>query len=114
MSDECLFCQILNGDIPSTKVYEDENVYGFQDLHPMAKVHWLFIHKKHTRNIEEMVQDPQQITDLYRGMTKAAQDNGLSHDGYRIVTNLGPNAGQTVFHTHFHLLAGERLGRFGS
>ncbi len=111
---ECLFCKIIAGEIPSKKVYEDENVYAFEDISPMAKIHWLFIHKKHTENISAMSQDPQQITDIFQAITRVAQEKGLESDGYRVVTNLGPNAGQTVFHTHFHVLGGEKLKGFGA
>lgn len=114
MSD-CIFCKIVEGAIPSTKIFENENVIGFKDLRPQAVIHHLFIHKKHTKNINDLSQnDPSQLAEMFEAMRLYSEQEGLTKDGFRIVTNLGPNAGQTVFHTHFHLLAGEPLGHFGS
>lgn len=113
--EDCLFCKIIAGEIPSNKIYEDDNVYAFEDINPMAKIHWLFIHKKHTKNINEIVDtDPEQFQHIYQAINKVSQEKGLVEPGFRVVTNLGENAGQTVFHTHFHVLSGERLGKFGS
>ncbi|MCM2351039.1 MAG: histidine triad nucleotide-binding protein [Bacteriovoracaceae bacterium] len=114
MSD-CIFCKIVEGKIPSTKIFENEKVIGFKDLRPQAVIHNLFIHKKHTKNINDLSQnDPSQLAEMFEAMRLYSEQENLSKDGFRIVTNLGPNAGQTVFHTHFHLLAGEPLGHFGS
>lgn len=114
MSD-CIFCKIIEGKIPSTKIFENANVIGFKDLRPQAAIHQLFIHKSHSKDVNELSQnDPAQLADLFEAMRLYSEQEGLTKDGFRIVTNLGPNAGQTVFHTHFHLLAGEPLGHFGS
>jgi len=114
MSD-CLFCKIVKGEIPSTKVFENESVYGFEDLHPLAKKHLLFIHKEHTKNINDMVtSSPEQLADVFSAINEYTTSNGIVENGFRVVSNLGPDAGQTVFHTHFHVLFGEKLGRFGS
>lgn len=114
MSD-CIFCKIVEGKIPSTKIFENEKVIGFKDLRPQAVIHNLFIHKKHTKNINDLSQnDPSQLAEMFEAMRLYSEQEGLTKDGFRVVTNLGPNAGQTVFHTHFHLLAGEPLGHFGS
>lgn len=114
MSD-CIFCKIVEGKIPSTKIFEDENVIGFKDLRPQAKIHQLFIHKKHTRDVNELAKnDPQELSDVFNAIRHYTEKEGLTKDGFRVVTNMGPNAGQTVFHTHFHVLAGEPLGHFGS
>lgn len=113
MSAKCLFCKIANGEIPSNKIFENENVIGFVDIHPQAKIHLLFVHKKHTDNINEMSVDDHSIAQLFRGIAEYTSSNDLHKEGFRIVTNLGPNAGQTVFHTHFHVVGGEMLGRFG-
>lgn len=114
--DDCLFCKIFKGEIPSTKVYEDLNVIGFQDLYPQSKIHLLFIHKEHSKNVNEMMgNDPKQISDVFSAIKNYSEKEGLEKDGgFRVVTNLGSLAGQTVFHTHFHVLSGEQLGRFGS
>ncbi len=113
--EDCLFCKILKKEIPSTKVYEDDRTYGFVDIYPMAKEHYLFIHKNHTTNVCEMSKtSPQEIGEVYQSIAKFTEENSLSKEGFRVVTNIGSNAGQTVFHTHFHVLGGEKLGRFGS
>lgn len=114
MSD-CIFCKIVKGEIPSTKVHEDDKVIGFKDLRPQAEKHYLFIHKKHTTDIADlMIHDPDQIKDIHRALIHFAKADGMDKDGYRVVSNKGSFAGQTVFHTHLHLLGGEPLGHFGS
>lgn len=113
MSSNCIFCKISSGEIPSKKVFENEHVFGFVDLHPQAKVHLLFVHKLHTENINEMSSDDLSLGQLFRGIAEYTKSNDLHTDGFRVVTNLGPHAGQSVFHTHFHVLGGESLGRFG-
>ena len=115
MMSDCLFCKIIKGSIPSEKVHEDENVLGFKDIGPMAKEHHLFIHKSHTANINELAtQEPDQLADVFQAIQKFTSSSQLQETGFRVVTNVGPNAGQTVFHTHFHVLGGEKLGKFGS
>ncbi|WP_408097577.1 histidine triad nucleotide-binding protein [Peredibacter sp. HCB2-198] len=114
MSD-CIFCKIVKGEIPSTKIFENETVIGFKDLRPQAKIHQLFIHKSHTKDINDLAKnDPKELSDVFNAIRTYTINEGLVKDGFRVVTNLGPNAGQTVFHTHFHVLAGEPLGHFGS
>lgn len=113
MSD-CLFCKILKGDIPSTKVFDSENVYGFVDIHPQAKKHYLFIHKKHTANINEMAGNPAAIGEVFQAIGEFTKKEKMDDYGFRVVTNTGKHAGQTVFHTHFHVIGGEQLGHFGS
>lgn len=112
---ECLFCKIIKGEIPSTKVFENETVFGFKDINPMAKDHYLFIHKKHTSNfIEQVESDSNQILEIYQAITKFSKEINLNKNGLRVVTNLGEDGGQTVFHTHFHVLGGEKLRGFGA
>lgn len=112
---DCIFCKILDGKIPSVKVFENENVLGFKDLNPQAKIHVLFIHKRHTQNINELsLNDPSQLADLFNAIRQYTERENLISEGFRIVTNQGPHAGQTVFHTHLHVLAGEPLSHFGS
>lgn len=114
MSD-CIFCKIVKGEIPSTKIFENETVIGFKDLRPQAKIHQLFIHKSHTHDINDLAKnDPKELSDVFNAIRTYTMNEGLEKGGFRVVTNLGPNAGQTVFHTHFHVLAGEPLGHFGS
>lgn len=114
MKADCLFCKILEGSIPATKVFENENVIGFVDIHPQAKVHLLFVHRTHTSDINQMSQDPESIGQVFQAITEYTKAHGLDKNGFRVVTNLGRHAGQTVFHTHFHVVSGEQLGRFGS
>ncbi len=111
---DCIFCKIIEGKIPSTKVFENDKVLAFKDLHPHASLHYLFIHKRHTKDVNELADtDPAQLSDLFKAMSEVSKKEGLDKKGYRVVTNLGPHAGQTVFHTHFHFVGGEQLGRFG-
>lgn len=114
MSADCLFCKMVEGKIPATKVFENDHVIGIVDIYPQAKTHLLFIHKTHTKDINEMSQNPVSIGQVYQAITEYTKAQGLDQNGFRVVTNLGKHAGQTVFHTHFHVVAGEQLGRFGS
>lgn len=113
--DNCLFCKIIKGEIPSENVYEDEKVLGFKDLYPQAKEHYLFIHKDHTANVNDLTESsPEQLKDLFGGIQKFTSSCELAKNGFRVVTNHGKHGGQTVFHTHFHVLGGEQLGAFGN
>ncbi len=107
---DCLFCSIIKGDIPSTKVYEDETVYAFKDINPMAPVHVLIVPKKHLSSINDVTQENSGvIAHIYEVAAKLAKELGISESGYRVVSNCGADAGQTVFHLHFHLLGGKKL-----
>lgn len=113
--NDCIFCKIVSGNIPSSKIYEDDKVLGFKDLNPLAKIHNLFIHKSHTKNVNEISdENAQQLKDIFCAISKYTKEASLSEKGFRVVTNVGKDGGQTVFHTHFHVLGGERLGGFGS
>lgn len=105
---ECIFCKIINGEIPSKKVYEDENVFAFSDIHPQAKYHILFVPKKHISGVTEL-NDKDTLNNIYSAIKKTAKELGIDNSGYRICTNNGSDAGQTVSHLHFHVLGGERL-----
>ncbi len=112
--DDCLFCKIVAGKIPSKKIYETENVLIFEDIAPMAPRHYLCIHKKHDTDITEMVQqNPKHLRQVFQAIQHVTQQAEFQ-EGYRVVTNKGADAGQTVFHTHFHLLAGGKLRSFGA
>jgi histidine triad (HIT) family protein len=108
--DSCLFCKIKDKKIPAKIVFENEAVMAFHDLYPQAKNHILFIHKSHSQDLIEMPLE--QIQEIF-GAIKECQKNLSINDGFRVVTNIGTNGGQSVFHTHFHLLWGEKLGGFG-
>lgn len=109
MSD-CLFCKIAAKEIPSTTVYEDDLVYCFKDIAPIAPVHYLVIPKEHISCAAEISPENSAIVaHIFEVIAKIAKDEGLS-DGFRVITNCGENAGQTVHHLHFHLLAGVKMG----
>ncbi len=117
MSDEVtIFEKILNKEISADIVFENEKVLAFNDISPQAKTHILFIHKlKKTKNLSEMVMDePEQVLETFQAIANYAQEKGLDKSGYRIVTNQGVSGGQSVFYTHFHLLADQALGGFGN
>ena len=105
----CLFCAIVNGDIPSTKVYEDEKCYAFLDIAPQAKVHCLVVPKEHIDSVDAISSDNAcTIAHIFTVIPKIAEKLGLS-DGYRIVSNVGEDGCQSVKHLHFHILGGEKL-----
>ena len=107
---DCIFCKIIVGEIPSQKVYEDETVYAFKDINPMAPVHVLIVPKQHIASVNEVTaENSAVIAHIYEVASQLAKELGVAEDGYRIVTNCGKNAGQTVFHLHFHLLGGTPL-----
>ena len=113
-ANDCVFCKIVAGIIPSTKIFENEKVLAFKDLQPSATYHYLFVHKNHTTDVNDMMlADPSQVSDIYSAIREVTQKEGMDKKGFRVVTNTGPHAGQTVFHTHFHLLSGEQLRGFG-
>ena len=109
MSD-CIFCKIINGDIPSEKVYDNEYVMAFNDLNPQAPMHVLIIPKKHISTINDIEQeDAEIIGEMYLAAKQIAADAGYSDRGYRAVMNCNEEAGQTVFHIHLHVLAGRAM-----
>ena len=111
MSD-CLFCKIVAGDIPSNKVYEDELCYAFYDIAPQAPTHFLVVPKAHFASAAEVTQENAAVVGhIYAVIAKLAKELGFA-DGYRVVTNVGELAGQTVHHIHFHVLSGKTLGSF--
>ncbi len=109
MSD-CIFCKIVNGEIPSTKIYEDDEFFAFKDLNPQAPTHFLIIPKKHISNLMEMEESDAPLFGrlLFRAQLLAKQE-GLENDGARFVFNCKADAGQTVWHVHCHVLGGKRL-----
>lgn len=110
MSD-CLFCKIIDGEIPSTKVYEDDKILAFKDINPLAPVHILVIPKKHIDSVQEITEeDAALIGSLHLRIKEIATDLGVDTDGYRIVSNVGENSGQLVKHLHYHLIGGKKLG----
>ena len=111
MSD-CIFCKIIAGEIPSNKLYEDELCYAFYDIQPLAPQHFLVVPKEHLTGANKINQDNCAIVGhILAVITKLTAVLGFS-DGYRVVTNCGADAGQTVPHLHFHVLGGKQLGSF--
>lgn len=109
--EDCLFCKIINGDIPSEKVYEDEEILAFKDINPAAPVHILVIPKKHIASLAHMEKEDEIIVGkIYGVINKIAEEQGVKESGYRVIVNCGRDAGQEVMHLHFHLLAGAKFG----
>jgi len=108
---DCLFCKIVAGDIPSKKVYEDEICYAFYDISPMAPTHFLVVPKQHFASAAEVTaENSTAIAHIYEVIAKLTKEMGIT--SFRVVNNCGPDAGQTVFHIHFHVLAGKEMGSF--
>jgi HIT family hydrolase len=106
---DCLFCKIVNGEIPSTKVYEDEYVYCFKDIAPIAPVHYLIIPKEHISGADMINEENSRlVAKVFEAAAKIAKNEGI--ESFRIINNCGDDAGQTVKHLHFHLLAGVKMG----
>ena len=107
--ENCLFCKIIAGDIPSTKVYEDEIVLAFRDIAPQAPTHILVIPKAHIGSVAEITGDNSNVVaHIFQVIPAIAKAEGLE-GGYRVVSNCGDDAGQTVHHLHFHILGGKKL-----
>lgn len=107
---DCLFCKIINGEIPSNKVYEDDQVFAFRDIDPQAPTHILIIPKQHIKSAAEIDESNSAVVaHIFEVAAKIAKQEGLD-DGFRIVNNCGDIAGQTVKHLHFHLMGGREFG----
>ena len=104
---DCLFCKIIEGSIPCTKVYEDDRVFAFRDINPQTKVHILLTPKKHMRNILEC--DAETAAALTAAITNVAAQEGLTENGFRVISNCGKHGCQSVDHLHVHLVGGEQL-----
>ena len=106
---DCLFCSILKGEIPSTKVYEDEAVYAFRDINPQAPTHVLVIPKTHIPSADAITaENSAAVAKVFEAIPKIAKLEGLEQ-GYRVITNIGENGCQSVKHLHFHVLGGKQL-----
>lgn len=106
---DCLFCAIAAGEIPSTKVYEDDKILAFKDIHPMAPVHILVIPKLHMDSCNSITpENSSYVQHIFEKIPEIAASQGLNK-GYRVITNCGPDAKQSVMHLHFHILGGKEL-----
>ena len=109
--EDCIFCKISKGEIPSEKVYEDEEVLAFKDIHPAAPIHILVIPKKHIAKVTEIMPEGEALVGkMHTVINKIAKEQGFAEDGFRIIINCGRDAGQEVMHLHFHILAGTKMG----
>ncbi len=109
--ENCLFCKIATGAIPSKIAYQDEDAVAFEDINPQAPKHILLIPRQHIASIDDLtLNDGPILAKLFITAQKLAHDMGIDESGYRFLTNVGPDAGQSVFHLHFHLLGGRKFG----
>ena len=105
----CLFCKIISGEIPSTKVYEDDKILAFKDINPMAPVHVLVIPKIHIENVDGITEENSgYVAHIFEKIPQIAKESGLTN-GYRVITNCGEDGCQSVMHLHFHILGGVKL-----
>ncbi len=107
---ECIFCKIINGEIPSKKVYEDEHVVAFHDINPIAPTHVLVIPRKHISSVLELKEEDKELVgNIHLAIQKVAEIMKMTEDGFRVITNTGPHGQQTVFHLHYHVIGGRQL-----
>jgi histidine triad (HIT) family protein len=110
--DDCLFCKIIANEIPSSKVYEDDNIFVFKDIYPKAEVHILVVPKIHIQSLDQLTNEHQSlISKILLKLPELARDQGLK-DGFRTIINTGPGGGQEVGHLHLHILGGKNLPGF--
>lgn len=108
---DCIFCSIINGEIPSDTVYEDDKIKAFRDIEPQAPVHVIIIPNKHIASANDVTaDDAEYIAHIFAKIPEIAKKAGVSENGFRIINNCGKDGGQTVGHIHFHLLGGKDLG----
>lgn len=111
--DDCIFCRIAKGDIPSDLLYEDEQIVAFADINPRAPVHILIIPKQHLSALAELMPEHEPLLGrMCVVAARLAEQAGIAESGYRLLSNCGKNSGQEVAHLHFHLLGGHFLGAF--
>lgn len=111
---DCIFCKIVQEELPSTKVYEDDEILAFKDINPVAPVHILVIPKKHIASLATIeAEDAGMLSRMMLIIREIATEQGLDEKGYRVLSNHGPDSGQIVDHLHFHILGGRKLGSIG-
>ena len=105
----CIFCKIINGEIPSKKAFENEHIYAFYDIAPQAPVHILVIPKEHVESVDAIsAENSAIVAEIFENIPRIAREAGITN-GYRVISNCGDDACQTVHHLHFHILGGEKL-----
>jgi histidine triad (HIT) family protein len=108
--EDCIFCKIANGAIPSKKVYEDAEIVAFDDIHPMAPVHVIVIPKKHIPTMLDVTKaDASTIGSMFAAVQEVVQIKGINERGFRVVINCNKEGGQVIFHLHMHVLGGQKL-----
>ncbi len=109
--EDCLFCKIVKGEVPSNKVYEDDEILAFYDINPATPIHILVIPKKHiTTHNEVGKEDIELMGKIHMVINQISEENGFKENGYRLIVNCGENGGQEIKHLHFHILAGKKMG----
>jgi len=110
MTDACLFCKIVSGEIKGTIVFSDEQATAFRDINPVAPTHILIVPNKHIESVNALASgDEQLMGHLFTVAGQLSKSEGIAEGGYRLITNTGPDAGQTVFHIHMHLIGGQGM-----
>ncbi|MBE6071808.1 MAG: histidine triad nucleotide-binding protein [Clostridium butyricum] len=108
--EECIFCKIVNGEIPSSKLYEDDKVIAFRDINPEAPIHFLVVPKEHIESANSLNEDNfNVIAHIFKVINKLVKEENIADSGYRIINNCGKDGGQTVNHIHFHVIGGKTL-----
>ena len=114
MSKDCIFCKIIKGDVPTEKIYEDENVVAFNDISPKSPTHILVVPKKHVASLNDLKPDDMNmLVQVFGAIKTIAAKAGVADDGYRVIVNTNRASGQEVFHIHFHIMGGRQLGSMG-
>ena len=109
--EDCLFCKIAKGEIPSQKVFENDEILAFKDINPIAPIHILVIPKKHITSLAHIhKEDEELIGRIYGAINTISEEQGFKQYGYRVIVNCGKNGGQEVMHLHFHIIGGKKLG----
>jgi histidine triad (HIT) family protein len=110
MTDSCIFCKIISNEAQATIIYHDEQVTAFRDTRPVAPTHILVVPNKHIESVSALgTEDEQLVGHLFTVARQLAEQEGIAKGGYRLITNTGPNGGQTIFHLHLHLIGGQRM-----
>ena len=110
MTDSCVFCKIVSNEAKAAIVYHDEQVTAFRDTHPVAPTHILIVPNRHIDSVHALeTEDEQLMGHIFTVARRLAEEEGIARGGYRLITNSGPNGGQTIFHLHVHLIGGQRM-----
>jgi len=107
---DCIFCKIISGEIPASKVLETDKILAFSDIHPVAPVHVLIVPKEHISTFMDVKENKMDILgEMYRAAQKIAREKGIAEKGFRVTVNVNPDGGQLIFHLHMHIFGGRKL-----